>query len=437
MRFVNGIWLYPFLAFMLLVSASAGCLRAEEFSFELEEIEKKTLEWGGFAEIRWDHMHINQGSAFSLLNLADDSESTLDRLYGGLQLEGRYTREMLKLQWLLKAAGQQDTFGWSDTADIFTAYAEVAPSERLRLSLGKKSYRWGKGYAWNPVGFINRRKDPNNPDDALEGYVTAEADLVRSSGTLFQTTALTGVLLPVSGDLNDDFGSANRLNLAAKLYLLVKDTDIDLLLLTGGSRPTGYGIDFSKNLASNIEIHGELAWTENQPRLTLNTEGMLKRSEEDAMAWLVGLRHLSQQNITSIIEYYHNGGGYSEEEMDWFYQLVGEAGDNLQQALGRQLLERSREASLKGYGRPQPGRNYLYVRLNQKEPFDLLYFTPAVTAIINLDDRSYSFTPECIYTGFTNWELRLRWSFLGGGGCTEYGEKQNSNRLELRLRWFF
>lgn len=101
------------------------------------------------------------------------------------------------------------------------------------------------------------------------------------------------------------------------------------------------------------------------------------------------------------------------------------------------LLQRIRELSLRGYGRPYAGRNYLYAKFTQKEPFDILYFTPGLTAIVNLDDRSASIITEISYTGFTNWELRLRFSLLTGGSFTEYGEKQTSNKVELRLRCFF
>jgi hypothetical protein len=82
-------------------------------------------------------------------------------------------------------------------------------------------------------------------------------------------------------------------------------------------------------------------------------------------------------------------------------------------------------------------RRYLYVRASQKEPFDILYFTPAVTAIINLDDHSYSVTPELAYTGITNLEMRLRLFALQGARRSEYGEKLNEQRIELRLRYYF
>ena len=57
--------------------------------------------------------------------------------------------------------------------------------------------------------------------------------------------------------------------------------------------------------------------------------------------------------------------------------------------------------------------------------------------IMNLDDRSASVVPEVLYTGFTNIELRLRAFFLAGGARTDFGEKQNSNRIELLARLYF
>ena len=101
------------------------------------------------------------------------------------------------------------------------------------------------------------------------------------------------------------------------------------------------------------------------------------------------------------------------------------------------LIQNANFVSSKGYNSPQLGRNYLYLKVNQKDPFDILYLTPGLITIVNLDDRSYSISPEMQYTGFTNWELRLRYTFLNGGTFTEFAEKQNKNKLELRLRYHF
>ena len=432
----TGSYLAGFLLSLLLFFPAL--LHADdEFSFGLEEFEKKALEMGGYAELKWEHMDINQGSAFARLNLSDQPLSTLDRFYGSLQIDGYYTKEIISFNWLLKASAQQDDLGWADMADVYEAYVSIKPAPIFTAGVGKKSYRWGKGYAWNPAGFINRPKDPNDPEEALEGYITTEVDLIKSFSGPLQTVALTTVILPVWQGVNEDFGEINNVNLAAKLYLLYWDMDIDLILYTGDSLSTRYGLDFSRNLAPNFEIHGELSYVPGQRRVILQDDGSALVQETAALSYLLGLRYLWENDITGIIEYYHNDAGYTEEEMERFFQLISD-GENQFLASGSDvLLERARDMSLRGYGKPQPGRNYLYARFTQKEPFDILYFSPGLFTIINLDDKSYSISPEMVYTGFTNWELRLRFSYLNGGKFTEYGEKMNSNKLELRVRYFF
>jgi hypothetical protein len=69
--------------------------------------------------------------------------------------------------------------------------------------------------------------------------------------------------------------------------------------------------------------------------------------------------------------------------------------------------------------------------VSQKEPFDILYFTPALTAIVSAADRSYTISPELAYTGFKNIELRARAILLGGGADTDYGTRQNRRRAEV------
>jgi hypothetical protein len=82
-------------------------------------------------------------------------------------------------------------------------------------------------------------------------------------------------------------------------------------------------------------------------------------------------------------------------------------------------------------------QNYVYLRASQKEPFNILYFTPAVTTIVNVDDQSFVVIPELTYSPVTNLELRFRAVALVGERRTEYGEKPNDYRLELRVRYYF
>lgn len=403
----------------------------------MEEFSKKSLQWGGYLELKGEHLEINQSGALARLAWYGEPRTELDRLGATLQLDGSYSKEKISFNWLAQAFGRQDQEQWADDADIFAAYASLKPSPLVSLDLGKKVFRWGKGYAWSPVAFIDRPKDPNNPEEALEGYIGAGLDLIKSFSGPLQTVALTTVALPVGRDLNEDFGEPHNINLAAKLYLLYRDVDIDFLLYSGNSRTTRYGLDFSTNLAAHVEIHAELAHIPRQSRRLLRADGLVEVQEFADTSYLLGLRYLTENEITVIIEYYHNDDGYSEAEQARFYGLVTAAHQLYEATADNSLYLRADQLSQGAYGQPQLGRNYLYARLTWKEPFELLSFTPGCTALVNLDDDSFSLSPEAVYSGLTNWELRLRFTLLAGADFSEYGEKQNDNRLELRLRYFF
>ena len=165
--------------------------------------------------------------------------------------------------------------------------------------------------------------------------------------------------------------------------------------------------------------------------------GTTTQQQSDVTSYLAGLRYLTERDTTYIAEVCRNGAGYTPTQAGAFYSLVDRAAEQFSATGNAALLGRAQSLAQGGYGRPNAGRNYLYLRVSQKEPFDFLYFTPAITVIANLDDRSASLVPEALYTGFTNVELRLRVFALAGGARTEFGEKQNSNRIELLARLYF
>lgn len=424
-------------ALLLLVVLDLASLPAEEYSFDLEEFKAKPFEWGGYAEIKFEHIDLNSESAFYVLNFYNDPRSTINRYTGTLQLDVGYKKGIGAFNGLLHAEAMQDDLGWSNAVDIYEANLSLKPLPFFTADLGKKTFKWGTGYAWNPVGFIDRPKDPNNPEEALEGYLAAGVDLIKSFNRPLRTIALTTVAIPVYKHVNEDFGESGYMNIAAKLYMLYRDTDIELVLFAGSSRSLRYGVDFSRNLASNFEIHGEYAYLTDLKQNHLGPSGVLEGREVSVSKYLFGLRYLTENDITTIIEYYHNGAGFSSEELTAFYQLVEDADSHLADSGSDNFIQNAKAVFSKGYNSPNLSRNYLYLKINQKDPFDILYLTPGLITIFNLDDRSYSISPEIQYTGFTNWELRLRYTFLNGGTFTEFAEKQNKNKLELRLRYHF
>src|SRR5690606_5235902 len=154
----------------------------------------------------------------------------------------------------------------------------------------------------------------------------------------------------------DDFGEKQHVNAAAKLYLLLYNTDIDLMVFTGGSRTARYGVDFAKNLLANFEIHGEWAYLTNIETRFVNAQGQLLSRTADVMSYLVGLRYLTPQETTFILEYYRNGAGFTPREVEDFVTFVDTSYDAFQRTGNASGLERAQTLAEGAYGRPNPMR---------------------------------------------------------------------------------
>jgi hypothetical protein len=372
--------------------AGAALAQSEQFSFDASQFEKKPYELGGYLQASGERQKLDPLSRLLPLQFPGVTEQYNDRGIAAAELSGVFRRDALRAQFLAHAEHANDLRGSMSEAKFYEAYLSWQASANVNWEGGKKTQRWGKGYAWSPVAFLERPKDPEDPELAREGFFALAGSYVRSPGGALQNYSFTALALPTHSDLNGDFGAEDHWNPAAKFSLLYLDTDIDFLWLGQGSRSARYGFDFSRNFGTQLEVHGEWA----------------RVSEPEAASYLLGMRYLTERETTWLVEYYRNGAGLSEAQF-----------------------------RVRPVGGPSLMRNYLYVRASQKEPFDILYFTPSVTTIVNLDDGSYSLIGELMYTGFSDVELRLRAAFNRGDRLTEFGEKPVDARVELRARWSF
>jgi len=426
-----------FIAWVIII-CSSSVFAEEKYKLDISEIEKKPYNLNGYAEFRPVLNVVDRDAALYKLKFYNRDEGKTTGEYNfKFLIDGSYEKDIARLFLRLSYDLSYINANWSDNLKPYEASLSLKPSPSLTLDIGKKTLKWGKGYAWNPVAFIDRPKDPDEPDLALEGFWVISADYIRSFSGPLKTVSFTPVFLPVLDNVNDDFGKTGQANVGAKLYLLFYDTDIDLIFFTGGSRPSRYGIDFSRNITSNLEIHGELAYIEDFQKKYTDGQGNIFSSTYDTLSYLFGVRYLSQRETTYIFEYYRNGTGFTKEEFSDFYRLINRAYQSYLTNGSEALLGKAMNLSQGNYGRPNPMKDYLYLRISQKEPFDILYFTPALTTILNLRDFSFSISPEVSYTAITNLELRLKANFLVGARDTEFGEKPNDFRLEFRARYYF
>lgn len=416
----------------------SGLFAQEEHTFDLSEIEKKVFQFGGYLEFRPVLFGLDRDSWLYKLRFYDleEGETIAEYNFNAL-LDLSFEKGIVGAKIRTNTDITKSVSGWSHVTTLFEAFLSLKPSFSFHLDIGKKRMKWGKGYAWNPVAFIDRPKNPNDPGLALEGYVVLSIDYIKSFQGKLKTITFTPVLIPVNQHINSTFGNKNQLNFGGKVYFLFYDTDIDLMFLSGGSVPARYGMDFSRNITSNFEIHGEFAYIPDYIKEVIQEDGTVGEEQYASMNYLLGIRFLTRTNTTFFFEYFKNGNGYTSNEMENFYSLIDQAYQSYLLTGDDSQLEFLSGAASQAYRTFAPMQDYLFLRISHKEPWNILYFIPSFTSIFNLTDKSFSLTPELLYNPITNLELRAKITILLGKGGSEFGEKQNDFRLEFRGRYYF
>lgn len=401
---------------------------AEDFSFDIGSYQKKPYEVSGYIGATVTQFNVDDNSAFSGLSFQDSLPEDFRRLNGELELNGLYRVDQGNLQFRLFSEYQTDTLNTLDTHTLQEAYWHYQPNVNWQLNLGKQSVKWGKGYAWNPVGFIERLKNPNDPEANREGYTMLATEWNHSFSGSIQNLNTSFYALPETDNLNSDLSDKNTLLIAIKTSLLIHTTDLDFYLSHSSVHKTGMGFSFASNLSSNLEIHGDLAWRRNVNQTRISNDSLQSWNESQFQS-LLGFRYLSDNEITWIFEWLHKPQAFSKSDMNEFYRLV--------KSTDSEQLKLAKQARLNGYGEVNPGKDSLYLKASQKDWLDVVYLNAALSGFYNPHDQSFSLSPELIYPPFKNSEIRLKSSHLFGSRNSEYGEKLSDNKLEIRFRWYF
>ncbi|OGR23681.1 MAG: hypothetical protein A2277_08845 [Desulfobacterales bacterium RIFOXYA12_FULL_46_15] len=426
--------------FLIGIILCAAQVLAGEYDFAIPEARKKSYELGGRLESRYIYHQLDEDSArYKLTYFQDDPGAATHEWKESVELSAALQKGIFQAV-LLTRHEFSDTWAENEwTHDVYEGYVSLRPAPSLTLDAGKKQVSWGKGYAWNPAGFINPSKDPDDPGLSLEGRVQLGMDLIKSFETgALANAGLTFLMLPVKDDwANTDIGEDGDVNLALKLYLLWQDIDLDFIFFDGPDQPQSFGFDFAKNLSENIEIHGELALRKDVSRLTLDETGNTRQTKENPLDFLLGVRWLNTVDTTFIAEYYHQGAGYDKEETEDFFIYQEEAFSQWLSSRNASVMQQAALKTRPYYSQGNFGKDYLYLKISQKEPFDILYFTPYIATIVNLRDSSFNLQPGLTFTPVTNFEFNFRVGIPLGSDNTEFGEKPDAFRPEIWVRYYF
>jgi len=411
-----------------------GILFAQDYSFEIpqKEAKEERLELGGYLDGKYSVFHSRQSSPFYQLQFFDQGNLSqyLTQYMLELYLNGDYQTKDIGFH--LKTYSTYDNDSAADF-HLLEGYGNFNLSLSSFVQAGKRMYNWGKGYAFNPVGYVNPFKDPENPELEQAGIMSLSFEAIKNfNSNALKTTALTVIVVPPAEKINNRYAEIKNTDIAGKIYSLLWNIDVDVMGYYSKVNPIRFGADFSTNIRENIEAHGEMSYSKDATKnIIINKKPATM--VQDAYSYLLGFRYLNRWNTTIIAEYYHNGIGLDKAEYTEYIDFLQHSIDSANQSAIKQALGYS-QGYFKGVTLMQ---DYLYLKINQPEPFNWLYFTPSVFVIYNLKDRSLLLATPLSYKPFTNSEFIFWPTFLIGSDGTEFGNKQFQQRLELRMQTYF
>jgi hypothetical protein len=283
-------------------------------------------------------------------------------------------------------------------AKLFEGYIKYTPFSSLSFSLGKRLFQWGKGYSFNPVSFAGRLKDINNIDATLEGYWNVSFDYVKSFDSPLSSIAFNAVFLPIYNVINKDYLPDKSIAGLSQLYMLLANTDIDIYLLGDSRRNVKTGLDFSRNIIPDWEIHGEWAYIKNSNSSVFSNESTMVTQSRPANNIVAGTRYLAPFNTTFILEYLHIGSGYSPDEMDGYWAAV----NYVAASSNPQRIQSVLRANASYFNSQFITTDYVFFKASHPDPFNFVYFTPSIYSIVNILDRSMMAGVEMTYSRSRN-----------------------------------
>ena len=178
---------------------SCGILFADDYSFEIpeeEEKEESKLEWSGNLDERYFIFHADQSSPFYQLQFSGNEylSDYFSQYRIELYLDADYQTKDIGFHLKTHSTYYND----SDASfDLLESYGNVNLSLSSFIQAGKRMYSWGKGYAFNPVGYVNPFKDPENPELAQAGLLSVGFEKIKSlNSDSLKTIALIAIVIP-------------------------------------------------------------------------------------------------------------------------------------------------------------------------------------------------------------------------------------------------
>ena len=274
------------------IAIVCNVLFADDYNFDMSEFEKKTFEVSGTVEFRPSITIPNIESPAWKLKYkgVENPPGFLDNylLIGNPKIV--FNKEKVSLLSLFDVRALYVRFD-ENLVTPFTlleGYGKYEFNSNWNIQTGKKLYKWGKGYIYNPVSYAGRPKDVNDIDAALEGYYSLSVQYNKSiDSKILKNFSQETVVIPVDKKVNSDYQTGDKHWFLNHSYLLILDADIDVFYNISGDLDYSVGFATAYNILTNWEVHAELS--------SVNLES------------IIGTRYLTSYDATFYLEYLYNG----------------------------------------------------------------------------------------------------------------------------------
>lgn len=412
---------------------------AEEYTFDAAAFTKKTLEYSGTIEARASTALAQKQSIAGRLKYYDSAHppDLLDTYVMIATPSVLYEKGKLALHASAEARVYynypQHEYGTGIA--LLDGYALYEGSTHWSILAGKKRYKWGSGYIYNPVAYVSRPKDVHNVDAAQEGYYAATLRYNRSvAWGGIKNYAHEIVYIPVTDALNKGYAGSSRSWLLNHAYVLVFNADVDLFFNVTPRLDFTTGVSAAYNLLANWEVHGECSYLPQTFKTVMGAGAVPQQVvRRDVVQAVAGTRYLAPFEATFYAEYLYNGEGLNVQEMErWYDAALGSIaqGDTMQ-------LSRMRASWMRHVGTQFLMQHYLYFKVQYPEPFNLLYITPSVYIVMNIVDTSFLTGIDVAYKRFDTFSLNLKLVGMGGVTPAEYASKVSRGSIDIGVKYYF
>ena len=330
-------------------------------------------------------------------------------------------------------------------------FVKLAPASALDLTFGRAILKWGAGYAYNPTGVIEPRRNPSDTSDRLRrfrGIDLAQADFY------FRASALTLVYLnTLQTDARWQFANDHRL--ALRMSTRFRGFDMALIGFWEKQRRGKLGFNFTKVLGAALEIHGEFLGQRGSDApqhliVAVNTPDTLFRFPPFAPLhahqrrlfgqYLAGFQYTFGGKINLAMEYFHNDENIGGKDWRRFFDYVLFANRQLSNPRWTTPQGHLAAANLLWaagvFSNTGATRDYLFVRLYSAD-LAATRISGELNVLENLHDASAVVIPTLsVYLG-REISAYLRWSGFCGKRQSEFGGLLYRSVTNIGMSWKF